>query len=170
MAADQQRTRADDIQAITKALYLYCRAVDRLDHELGYTLWHEDGEADYGAAIYQGTGRGFVDFVIESHLALAGHSHQVTNVIIELDGDRAASEAYVTAALRMVEEDGTLKQMTVRGRYLDRWSFRNGRWAIDKRRYLLDFDEIRTIEGTVFPPESTRDGSDPSYTVLDLRN
>lgn len=107
-----------DRQAITDLLYRYCRAMDRIDHELGYGIWHDDGEADYGENVFQGSGRGFIDHVCEQHSHLINHSHQVTNVVIELNGDKAASEAYVTANLRM-ERGGKLMQIQVLSRYLD---------------------------------------------------
>src|SRR3546814_7499948 len=72
------------------------------------------------------------------------HSHQISNVIIELDGDRAGSESYVTATLR-VRRDGQLKQMSVWSRYVDQWSRRDGRWGLDQRLAIRDFDEIRDV-------------------------
>lgn len=162
------RSAAEDRDAIAQQIYLYCRAMDRMDIPLGYSIWHDDGEADYGAGIFQGTGRGFIDFVNESHATVLAHSHQVSNIIITLDGDRAASESYVTAALRMADGDKQ-KQMTVRGRYLDRWSCRAGRWAIDKRVYVQDLDEICTVEPAGLPSNGVRDRTDPSYAVLDLK-
>jgi hypothetical protein len=128
-------TDADSIadrQAITDQIYRYCRAMDRIDHELGYSIWHEDGTADYGVEVFQGTGRGFIDFVCGQHRGTLNHSHQVTNIVIELDGDRAGSEAYMTLSMR-VERDGRLMQIGVLSRYIDRWSKRDGRWAIDHR-------------------------------------
>jgi SnoaL-like domain len=154
-----------DRQAITDLVYRYCRSMDRMDAELGYTIWHEGSEADYGEAIYRGSGRGFIDWVCESHRQLDFHSHQVTNIIIELDGDRASSESYVTAALRSTEA-GRHMQMTVRGRYLDRWSRRQQRWGIDKRIYVHDFDDVREITQTSIPGWGKRGRSDPSYAVL----
>jgi hypothetical protein len=161
------RSAGDDAFAITQQIYNYCRAVDRLDVELGYSIWHEDGIADYGEAIFCGTGRGLIEFVLESHRALLGHSHQITNTIINLDGDRAASESYVTAVLRFPDEDG-VKQLALCGRYLDRWSFRSERWAIDERIYAHDFDDMRRIEAILYPGTSQRDRSDISYPVLNL--
>jgi hypothetical protein len=76
------------IQAIADKIYRYARSVDRIDEKLGYTVWHEDGTADYGADIYQGSGRGFIDRCCESHRHALSHSHRMTNVIIDLDGDR----------------------------------------------------------------------------------
>lgn len=153
-----------DRQAITDQIYRYCRAMDRIDHELGYSVWHDDGTADYGEAVFVGTGRGFVDHVCAQHAQLLVHSHQVTNVVIELDGDHAASEAYVTARLRM-ERGGKLLQMEVLSRYLDRWSKRNGRWAIDHRQTVMDMDEVREVV-PMKSLEVRRDRTDPSYEFL----
>jgi hypothetical protein len=88
-------------QAITEAIYTYCRALDRMDWDLAHTVWHPDGTADYGPNMFQGTGPGFIEWVWAQHAGMMGHSHQITNILIEVDGDRAASEAYVTAALRL---------------------------------------------------------------------
>jgi SnoaL-like domain len=158
-----------DRQAITDQIYRYCRAMDRIDHELGYSIWHADGTADYGKDVFQGTGRGFIDHVCRQHSGLLHHSHQVTNIIIELDGDRAGSEAYVTATLRMKRE-GELLQMTVISRYIDRWSKREGRWAIDHRLTVIDMDEIRKVVPMKEHGVAHRDHSDPSYVVLKGRH
>lgn len=152
-------------QAITEALYRYCRAMDRLDAELGYSVWHGDGTADYGI-LFQGSGSGFVDWVCQRHSAMSGHSHQVSNVLILVDGERAGSEAYVTTALRNVDESGTTVQRTIRGRYVDRWSRRNGIWAIDHRQYLHDFDDVTEIGTGGRETSGRRDRTDPSYELL----
>lgn len=154
-----------DRQAITDLLYRYCRAVDRIDHELGYSVWHKDGVADYGERVFQGLGRDFIDHVCQQHSQLINHSHQVTNIVIELSGDRAASEAYVTANLRM-ERGGKLMQITVLSRYLDQWSRRNGCWGIDRRQTLMDMGEIREVTPMPVDDRWRRDKSDPSYAVF----
>jgi len=154
-----------DRQAITDLLYRYCRAMDRIDHELGYSIWHDDGEADYGENVFQGSGRGFIDHVCEQHSHLINHSHQVTNVVIELNGDKAASEAYVTANLRM-ERGGKLMQIQVLSRYLDQWSRRDGRWGIDKRKTLMDMGDIREVNPMASDDRWSRDRNDPSYEVF----
>jgi len=155
----------EDRQAITDLIYRYCRAVDRIDHQLGYSVWHDDAAADYGPDIYQGTGHGFIDFVCAAHRQLLAHSHQVSNIIIKLDGEHAASESYVTANLRMMRGEQLL-HMATWGRYIDRWSRRAGRWGIDKRVTVIDFDEIREVHPMGKSPRSTRDHDDPSYAVL----
>lgn len=151
-------------QAITDQLYRYCRAMDRIDHELGYAVWHEGGAAEYGS-LFQGTGRGFVDWVCETHRGLLSHAHELANVLIRVEGDRAVSEAYVNATLRFSQDD-QLKQAEVHGRYLDTWSRRDGRWAIDRRVYVQDFDDVRDVTTALVGGWGKRDPQDPSYAVL----
>jgi hypothetical protein len=156
---------ADDRQAITELIYRYCRAVDRLDVPLGYSVWHADGVADYGEDVYRGPGRGVIDLICAQHRHALCHSHQVTNILIELAGDRAGSESYCIAALRVRQGD-QLRQITVWTRYVDSWSRRNGRWGLDKRIAIRDFDEIRDVTPLQAHDLGRRDVSDPSYTVL----
>lgn len=154
-----------DREAIADQIYRYCRAMDRMDHELGYSIWHDDGLADYGVDVFVGTGRDFVDHVCAQHRHLLHHSHQMSNIIIELDGDRAGSESYVTATLRMRRGEG-LMQMMVWSRYVDRWSKRGGRWALDNRIAVRDFDEMREVKAMHEHDTGKRDRTDPSYAVL----
>jgi hypothetical protein len=154
-----------DRQAITDLIYRYCRSVDRLDVPLGHAIWHADGYADYGAAVYQGDGRGVIDHICGQHLHTLHHSHQVSNIVIDLDGDTAGSESYVTANLRVKRGD-TLMQMSVWGRYIDRWSRRDGRWGLDHRLSIRDFDEARPVTAMYDHDIGRRDASDPSYAVL----
>lgn len=153
-----------DRQAIVDQHHHYCRAMDRIDHALGYAVWHDDGIADYGT-LYQGSGRGFVDWVCETHRGLIGHAHRISNILIDLDGEQAGSEAHVHAVLRFQEGD-RLRQANVYGRYLDRWSRRDGRWAIDRRVYVQDFDDVRDVGTILVGGWGRRDRDDPSYAVL----
>ncbi len=154
-----------DRQAITDLIYRYCRAVDRLDVPLGHSIWHECAHADYGESVYQGDGRGVIDHICAQHAHTLHHSHQVSNILIDLDGDRAGSEAYVTANLRVARGD-SLQQMTVWGRYIDSWSRRDGRWGLDRRVSVRDFDEVREVSELYRHAIGTRDRTDPSYAVL----
>lgn len=157
--------QVSDRQQITDLIYRYCRSMDRIDVELGYSIWHDDAVADYGPDVYQGTGRGFIDHVCEVHRHTLHHSHQVSNIIIQLDGDTAASEAYVTGTLRIQRGDKLL-QVTAWSRYIDQWSRRNERWGIDKRVAVMDFDEIREVTSMGKQSQASRDRNDPSYLIL----
>jgi len=57
-------------------------------------------------------------------------------------------------------------QVTVKGRYVDRWSRRDGRWAIDHRIYIQDFDEMHEVAATLTEGWGRRDRQDSSYEVL----
>ncbi len=153
-----------DRMTIAEVLHRYCRAMDRIDAELGYSVWHEDGEADYGV-IYRGSGRGFVDWACAAHRTMLATSHRLTNAIVTLDGDRAGSESLIAAVLRRMDGNRLL-QTTAWGRYVDQWSRRDGRWAIDRRVYVHDFDEVREITATALTGTGRRDRDDPSYGVL----
>ena len=156
---------AADRAEITELLHRYCRSVDRLDEPLGHSVWHPDGTADYGEDFYVGSGRGVIDLICRQHRGLAVHSHQLSNILIDLDGDRAGSESACFANLRM-ERGGKLVQMTVWTRYLDRWSKRGGRWGIEHRRAVRDFDEVREVTPLSAKHQGRRDRDDPSYAVL----
>ncbi len=168
MSSDAILTQLADKQTIRDLIYTYCRAVDRLDVPLGASIWHDDAHADYGADYYQGPGKGVIETICQHHLALLSHSHQVTNILIDLDGDKAGSEAYVTGTMR-VEQEGKLMQIGVWARYLDAWEKREGRWGIVHRMVVYDHEEVRqaTAMGQVI--RSTRDANDPSYRFLKSR-
>lgn len=169
-------TPTDPRQAITDVLYRYCRSMDRIDAELGYSVWHDDGTAHY-SGLYEGTGRGFIDWVCDLHRSMVATSHQVTNVLIEVDHETAVSEAYVTVRLRTSDGSDGFVDIVGTGRYLDRWSCRAGRWAIDHRQYVSDLSTSQPVPGSgkrvSVPPAakvatlpSQRDSSDPSYDLF----
>jgi hypothetical protein len=151
-----------DRLAITEQIYRYCRSVDRLDVPLGHGVFHPNSCADFGS--YKGSGRGWIDFICQEHLKFLHHSHQVTNIIIEIAGDRAGSESYVTATLRSREASKVL-QRQFWARYVDEWSRRDGVWAIDKRECVIDFDSVSEVTTISEYNRSRRDASDPSYRV-----
>ncbi len=150
-------------QAITEAIYRYCRGFDRFDSELVRSTWHPGGRADYGAHLYQGTGDGFVAWCWPQHEASTALAHQVLNILISVDGERAASEAYVRGVLRYRREDTGTVEIVNYGRYVDEWSFKNGRWALEFRRYVQDFCDERTIAKEPLPSFGRRGRDDPSY-------
>lgn len=155
-------------QAIRDALSRYCRGLDRMDREMAEDVWHADGTADY-LGIYEGTGHGFVEWVWGAHAAMERHSHQITNVLIELgdDGEHATSESYVTVVLwTLPDAEGRQFELVGRGRYLDRWEKRGGRWAIAHRVHVLDLSSEHPLTRADVPEESRRDEQDPSFGYI----
>lgn len=153
-------------QAITEQLYTYCRAFDRLDDELALSVWHPDGTVQYANGEKQPIAQ-YLGFSTAVRRGLENCSHQVTNILIRVRNDRAVSEAYVTASLQEKPVDGKLRENLYRGRYIDRWSRRNGRWAIDHRQFVPDsYTRIECsaeLVGTPFLSIARRDRDDPVY-------
>ncbi len=152
-----------DKAEIRDVLSRYCRGLDRMDKEMAYGVWHPGATAFYDG-IYEGTGRGFIDWVWQAHAAMDRHSHQITNVLIEIHGDRAISEAYVTVVLWTQQgADGRQKELVGRGRYLDRFARKNGRWAIEHRTHLLDMSSEYDLDRMDVSEGATRDATDLSF-------
>lgn len=165
-------------QAIRDKLFRYCRGEDRLDSKSSESLWHADGTASYGSDLYRGPASGWAAVVHTNLSKFTGSHHQVGNIIIELDGDTAASEAYVTARVWNIAEDGAIDEIVNIGRYLDKWSRRDGVWGVDHRQFVFDLS-YRTAPVGPAPADGSSDGrrardwfegrqgtGDPSYNVL----
>ena len=153
-------------QAIQDALSRYCRALDRMDKELACSVWHADGTAHYHD-MYEGSGHGFVDWVWQAHASMERHSHQIANSLIDVEGESAHSETYVTVTLWTVpDEAGKQQEIIGRGRYLDRWSRRNGVWAIDHREHVLDMQTLHDLKRGYVNEASRRDRNDPSFRFV----
>lgn len=131
---------------ITEALYRYCVAVDRIDEATWWQVWHRDATAHY-ENIFDGPVTRLMTWIFDTHRSCDATSHQVSNVLIDLDGRAARSESYVTAC---IQSSGSF--VVARGRYLDSWSSRDGVWRIDERTYRNDIMQVTPGEpsgGTV---------------------
>lgn len=158
--------RVLDQQAIRDVLARYCRGLDRMDREMADTVWHPGGTALY-EGIFEGTGHGFLDWVWEAHAAMERHSHQITQSLIDVDGETATSEAYVTVVLwTLPDADGRQRELVGRGRYLDRWEKRDGRWAITHRVHVLDLSSDFPLTRAEVSEGSARDLSDRSFEFI----
>lgn len=151
-----------DKQAITEVIHRYARAMDRLDRELGESVFWPGATADYDAQMYVGTAEGFLDMIMEAHPHFHAHSHQMSTISIEVDGDTAFSETYGDVTLRRIDADGTCWDTRSLGRYADRWERRDGEWRIVDRRYVHDLDQTWSPRGQ-FRTTGRRDRLDASY-------
>ena len=160
--ADARWQELLDKQAITEVIYRYARSMDRLDRDLGRSVFWPEATADYHQQMYQGTGYGFIDMVMEAHPTFSAHSHQFSNILITVDGDTATSETYGDVTLRRLDEAGRCIDSRNLGRYVDRWEKRRGEWRIIERIYLHDFDQNGQSTGD-FLTTGRRDRLDASY-------
>jgi hypothetical protein len=149
---------------ISDALARYCRSMDRMDDELAAGVWHPDGTVNYEPGIFAGPARAFVRWVRGVHEGVDVTTHRIANTVIRVRGAQASSEAYGHVMLVRRAEGDTATIRHTFGRYLDRWSLRDGRWAIDHRDYYRDLGYEQTV--TALPGQASRDRSDPSYAVL----
>ena len=166
--------------AIVDVIHRYCRGMDRMDRELTLSCWHPGGTDDH-APLYSGSAEGFVDWLWPVHAAMVATRHVVSNTLIEVDGDTAATETYWTVTLRVKNQDA-LFDIQGGGRYLDSFECIDGVWAIRHRQSLHDWDRVDRVTQTLqdagdMPliepnnPEvpakaSARDRSDYSYQIL----
>ncbi len=122
-------------EAIRDQIYTYCRALDRIDNDLGYSVFAEDAKVDYGPT-YKGTGKGFIDMMLNMHRKMVATHHMMTNILIKFneDGTRAASETYMYAACKYKNKAGKATfTVEARCRDIDKWEKQDGKWVIVER-------------------------------------
>lgn len=160
-----------DREAIRDCLYRYCRAIDRCDGDLLRSVYWPGANDDHGT--WSGPIEEFVPFVIPVLESRQQTSHRISNVLIRIDGDEARVESYFDAYERPVRKDGTPNDVTVNGRYLDRFERRDGEWRIADRKVITDAFRVwkdsadweRGLYGTVLPMGARRE-DDPSAALL----
>ena len=77
------------------------------------------------------------------------------------------SEAYVTVVLwTNPAGDGSQQEIVARSRSLDRWSPRDGRWAIDDRVHVQDMHTVHALVRGDTNAESRRDTQAPSFGLF----
>ena len=151
---------------IRQVLAIYCRAVDRMDRELAASIWHPDARLEY-VGVYEGDASGFLDWLWPVHESMEMHSHQVAQSIIEVEGETARSETYVTATLwTSPADDGSQTEVVSRGRYLDHWALHAGRWCIRERLHLADMQTFRPLAAHHRDAGVSRDEQDRSTAWL----
>jgi hypothetical protein len=132
-----------DKQEIYEVMMRYCRGLDRFDTDLIMSTFHPD------AVQNQGTG----DVAVKDLPAILANparkvlkaiTHQICNVLIELDGDVAHSESYFFACHRL-EHHGKDMDWIVSGRYVDRFERRGGEWRIAHRAAVYDWDRLDEV-------------------------
>ncbi|WP_427307005.1 nuclear transport factor 2 family protein [Cupriavidus sp. H39] len=158
-------------QAITELIYKYPRALDRLDRDLLLSLAHPDARMQFGKRAFP-SWSAYVDWLIKAHTDMLGSNHRISNILIEVDGDRAVSESTGTATL-LVRQEGREDQYEERwmhSRYLDTWSRRAGKWALDSRHTVTDYRRISYVPAEdvkkryeVLPKAGK---ADPSYALF----
>ena len=173
--------RIEDRQAIHDVIVRYCRGVDRSDADLVASAFHDDAIDNHFGVVLP-----FREAIGTLKAARSGgppskttSMHNLCNVLIELDGDIARCESYVTVVVRVPQERGVAIDWMHAGRYVDRFERRNGEWRIAHRTVVYDlerFDKVapapeglsqaRYLDNAI---RGKRGRGDFSYEILDPR-
>ncbi|WP_370171429.1 nuclear transport factor 2 family protein [Sphingobium abikonense] len=149
--------------AIHDLVMAYCRGVDRADAALLASIFWDDATMISGPV--NGPAHKFAQDITAYCRNTMDHCfHAVANQWVEVQGDKAIGEHYVTAQVRADGQD-----MLTGGRYLDRYERRDGVWKIAHRCFVADWTMSQPAGApldTSYEPGRTRGGwgdADPVY-------
>ena len=154
-------------QEIEEVVLRYCRGIDRMDQALVRSCYHPDATDEHGS--FSGGVEAYIAFAWKLLPRYDATMHFVGNVLIEVEGDVARSEAYCIAHHRK-QEGPPPSNLATGCRYVDRFERRDGEWRIAKR--VVTTEWIRhDIPEVRFPIKENlrtgrRDRSDPVYEPL----
>ncbi len=165
-----------DRQEITQLMYRHARSLDRMDANLMKSTYWPDAIEEHQDPIfpdqffYNGNAWAFVPIAMEGFKSIKFTHHRISNVLIELDGDKATAESYVYA-YHVHVEDGVDKEGILGGRHHFRLEKRDGEWRIKHRSTVFDWNqnqEASAIWSKNFADKyrNKRNHNDDSYNYL----
>ena len=141
--SDEQMSDLYDKQALHENLMQYCRGLDRMDRELIKSTYWPDSTDDHGSFI--GPGQEWAEAAFTWKDNQYNVNHHVSNVLIDLHGDRAQRESMFLCVVTFIDPAAT---MFLGGRYRDLCERRDGQWKILTRVCVWDYcEEISTRPG-----------------------
>lgn len=166
-ARDPELQALLDKKAIEEVLVLYLRGCDRADISLVEQAYHPDGWEDHGGT-FNGPASEWVDLVRERLPKMGLINHLMTNLMIDLDGDKATAEAYILTASRLRVKGEWFDTRTL-ARTVDQFEKRGGAWKIARRTMAWEWNEEHALtetwaRGVIAPDPSvlTRGGKMPN--------
>jgi len=84
-----------DKRSCSELILKLARALDRCDEVLMRSLFHDDATDDHG--YFRGSATEFVDWVLPLLATMERNQHNISNILVNVRGDRAVSEAYFVA-------------------------------------------------------------------------
>ena len=129
-----------DKQEITELLTRYLRSVDRGDIGTLRACYLPGATEDHGG-LFDGPASEYVDSIVAALTHPRSRtSHNMTNLLIELDGDTATAESYCLTWAR-IKASGEYYHSFVGARMLDRLERRDGAWGIARRQLIWDWNQ-----------------------------
>jgi ketosteroid isomerase-like protein len=160
-----------DREAIRECIFRYCRGIDRQDEKALRSAYWPDASDMHGP--FNGSATAFIDYALARLRSSDRSVHHVTNMSVTLAGTQAAAETYWLALQREPDAAGTLKEVFMSGRYIDRFEKRGDEWRIAARTVMYDWMRpLGTPQGTererMGPrvPNGSNYPNDPVYALF----
>ena len=118
-------------------IYLFARSIDRVDEELMRELFWPEATDDHG--LFTGTAEDYVAWVIPLLKSMNGTQHTISNILVEVEGDKASAETYFVAYHQIGEGDEAI-DMIAAGRYFDKFEKRGDEWKFSHRKAVYDWN------------------------------
>jgi 3-phenylpropionate/cinnamic acid dioxygenase small subunit len=122
----------EDEAEISDVLIRYATGIDQRDWPLFRTCWTHDVDADYDQLGQLKGVDAITDVMIRMHEAMGPTYHQLSNFVINIDGDRAVVKSYVHAVL-MLTPDDSKNWVDAVGHYDDVFIHTAEGWRIGRR-------------------------------------
>lgn len=153
-----------DKQEIVDALMRYTRGIDRVDLELIESAFHPDAIDNHGPV--KGSVRDLIAHAQKVFPTFHVSQHRISNIQIELHGDKANVESYLLA-IHVINEPAV--EELVFGRYIDLFERRNSEWKIANRMVVIDYSTTTPRVTSPYKDQLhytafARDRTDPVYT------
>lgn len=151
-----------DHHEIRECLLRYARGVDRVDEALIRSAFHPDAADAHG--LVNGSVDDFLDWWLPQQAAREVSQHYLTNITVDLDGDRAHAESYFIFVLK---KRASAEMTLAGGRYADRLERRADAWRIAERLVVREWgtetDGSLTSRFLAELSLGRKDLSDPTY-------
>lgn len=131
-----------DKQKLHENLMLYCRGIDRYDIPLIKSTYWDDSWDDHGSFV--GPGVDWAAAGLTWRELLYNNNHHVTNVLIELEGDRARRESMFMC---VTNRKDPRVSVFLGGRYRDLCERRDNEWRVLHRVCIWDWVESYPTTG-----------------------
>ncbi|MCT4613751.1 MAG: nuclear transport factor 2 family protein [Marinifilaceae bacterium] len=167
-----------DRQEIEQLLYRLTRSFDRRDAELMKSCYWPEAVEELediisGSFQYNGNAHEFVPMAMQGFGYFNRTFHRLSNILIELDGDKANAETYIVAYHQFTDKEKKEQEQFVGARQLYKFEKRNGEWRIMHRLSMWEFNQNQASTAMWIDLEkvnpryiSKRDKSDVSYKFL----
>ncbi len=153
--------------AVEEVLVAYARANDLQDEEMLRNCFWPESEHKHGR--FTGKSQDFVGFAMKILTTLHYCAHHISNVSIQVEGDRAFSECYYFAHHRRDAKTGGEEDAFMEGRYLDIMERRDGVWKIIRRHGTSDYTSPAIPAATPYadwPVGHTVRSKDDAYYMM----